>query len=236
MPPPSGIGALLNHQMRRWELQRTPPKAAAAAPCIAISRLPHSGGATLGRAVAERLDYGFFDRELLDLIAEEQGVRRRLVEGVDEQVLTGIEKFVTDAFQLRSFTESDYLRHLVRVVSSLGVRGSAVLVGRGAPQILPARRALRVLVVAGREHRAAKLAETEGLTPDDAVKKLAELDEKRAGFSLRQLHVRQDDPTLYDLVLNTETLGVEGGAELVVEALSLRFPGATALAKAASSA
>ena len=221
--PPKSIDSLIERQMRRWEI-RQQPAAPVRRPCIAISRLPHSGGATLGRQVAERLDYGLFDGELLDLVAEEHGVQRRLVEGVDEQVRTGIEKFVTDAFRLRSFTESDYLRQLVHVVTSLGARGAAVLVGRGAPQILSPGRALRVFVVASQEHRAAALARAQDLAPEAAAKLLDELDQTRADFSRRQFGVRQDDPALYDLVVNTGTLGIEGSADLVVEALWRRFP------------
>ena len=36
--------------------------------------------------------------------------------------------------------------------------------------------------------------------------------------------VRQEDPLLYDLVLNTASLGIEAAAGLVVEALRRRFP------------
>ncbi|MDJ0786151.1 MAG: cytidylate kinase-like family protein [Myxococcota bacterium] len=231
---PTNIGSLLDHQARRWQLSQPRP-AEVPRPCIALSRLPWSLGATLGRAVAEQLDYGFFDKEILDLIASEKGVTRRLVEGVDENVVTGIEKLVTDAFHLRLFTESEYLRHLVRVVTSLGARGAAVLVGRGAPHILSARRALRVLVVAGPEKRAANLAEAEGLSLEDARKQLAQMDAKRADFSKRQFGVRQDDPCLYDLVVNTETLGLEAAGDLIVQALRHRFPDAVPAGASAGS-
>lgn len=233
MAPRGEVGTLIDRQMRRWELQRPRASSSALRPCIAISRLPYAGGGTLGRAAADRLDYGFFDRELLDLIAREHGVQRRIVEGVDEQVLTGIEKFVSDVFRLRSFTQSDYLRQTVRVVSSIAAQGAAVLVGRGAPQILTADRALRVLVVAGADHRARRLAEDEDLTRQEATRRLVELDAKRADFSLRQLGVRQDDPTLYDLVVNTGTVGLDGAVELVVEALRRRFPAAAPRDRAA---
>ncbi len=225
------VGALINRQMRRWEIQQPrsdePPR-----PCVAISRLPHAWGARVGRGVAERLDYGFFGREILESIAQEQGIRQRLVEGVDEQVLSTIDRVVADLFHLRSFTETDYLREVARAITTLGRRGSAVLLGRGATSVLPARSALRVLLVASVAVRAERLAASEGLAPDVAEKRLALLDQKRSEFTLHHFGVRQDDPVLYDLVVNTGTLEPEAAVDLIVEALRRRFPGSAPRASA----
>jgi len=220
---PSNIGALINRQMRRWEIQQ-PRSSAPSRPCVAISRLPHASGGRVGRLVAERLDYGFFGREILETIAEESGTRQRLVEGLDEQVLATIDRVVSDLFHLRSFTEGDYLREVARAITTLANRGSAVIVGRGAAQVLSAERALRVLLVASGEVRGARLAEAEGIALDVAAKQLAQLDEKRGEFARHQFGVRQDDPVLYDLVVNTGTLSLDAAADLVIEALRRRFP------------
>jgi cytidylate kinase len=225
--PPTNIGSLLDRQARRWEIQH--PRGSEDAPrppCVAISRTPYAGGASVGRAVAERLDYGLFGREILDAIAEERGIRRQIVQGVDEQVLTAIERFVSEVLRLRSITETEYLRSLMRVVGTLGNRGASVLLGRGAAQILPAERALRVLVVAPAAIRAQRLAQAEGLEGPAVGRRLAELDAARAHFSRHHFGVEQNDPTLYDLVVNTGTLSYEDAAELVVEALGRRFPAA----------
>ena len=44
-------------------------------------------------------------------------------------------------------------------------------------------------------------------------------DDERRGFLRFAFHMDLNDPSLYDLVINTEKLGVEGAAKLIMEAL-----------------
>lgn len=217
------VGLLIDRQIRRWDLQHRTQAPEAPSPCVAISRLPWAGGETVGRKVAEWLDYGFFGREIVDRIADEQQIQRQLVADLDERVRHMLDRYVRDALG-RSFTESDYHEHLVRTIATLGRRGMAVIVGRGAPFVLTPDRALRVLVVAPADHRAARLAEAERLPKDAAAARLAEQDELRHAFHEHHFHARQDDPVRYDLCVNTASLGFEGSARLVVDALRHRFP------------
>ena len=220
------IGEMVDHQMRRWALvgrdsSLTPPR-----PCLALSRLPGAGAEELGSRVAERLGYGFFDVEIVDWIARQAGLARELVAGVDEHIRAGVERFVADAFSRGAhFTEGDYLRHVVRVVSSLGERGSAVIIGRGSPFILPPERALRVLVVAPREWRLENLSKRLSLGPAQVETALAAEDEARLAFHRHHFARDPDDPCHYDLTVNLGTLPMDAACELLVRALEARFPG-----------
>ena len=224
MPVSRSLDDLVERQVRLWEAERrvhTPPPRG---PCIALSRQPGAGAAEVGRRVAELIGYGFFGIEIVDQIARELGVQHRLVAGLDERVSTGIDRYVADAFRTRPFTETDYLRAVVRTIATLGERGRAVILGRGAPHILPPTRALRVLGVAPRAERAARLARDEGLTAREAEEVVAQRDAERLSFLRHDFGVDADDPTLYDLVVNTATLGIEASAALVIDALHKRFP------------
>ena len=225
---PHNLGLLIDRQVQRWSLQHPVALAEAPSPCVALSRLRGSGGVEIGRRVAEWLDYGFFDKEIVDWVAREEGIQRQLVEGLDERLRSSVERYITDAFQIRAFTESDYVRDVVRIVAILGKRGMAVIAGRGAPFILPAERALRVLVIAPLALRAQRLAEAEGIGAAQATELLRKEDAEREAFYRSQFGVEQSDPLLYDLVVNTGTLSVEAGARLVVDALRSRFPPAEA--------
>lgn len=222
--PPHNLGLLINRQMRRWDLQHPVAIVEPPSPCVALSRWRGSAGVEIGRRVAEWLDYGFFDKEIVDWIAREEGIQRQLVEGLDERMRSSIDRYVSDAFQVRSFTEDDYLRDLVRIVATLGNRGMAVIAGRGAPFILPPDRALRVLIMAPLPVRVARISAEEGISAEAAKDLLAEEDAARKEFYRAQFGVEQSDPLLYDLVVNAGTLSVEAGARLVVDALRSRFP------------
>jgi cytidylate kinase len=192
--------------------------------CIALSRFPGSGAAALGIDVARRLDFDFFGIEIVDRMARDSGLPRRLAAAFDERVRNSIERYVVDAFREGAFVETDYLRHLVRTIRSIGESGSAVLLGRGAPYILPAERALRVLVVAPRKTRLENLAKALGLDVTHAEQQLIREDEERRRFLGHHFRVDPDDPTRYDLVVNTGMLGHDAACEAVVSAYRARFP------------
>jgi cytidylate kinase len=223
---PHSMEVLIDRQMRRWNLQQASEGPRLPPPCVALSRLPHSGAEEIGRHVAERLDYGFFGREIVDRIAGEQGIQRRLVAGLDEKIHGTIDRYVADAFRVHAFTESDYLRHVVRVIVTLGNRGMAVILGRGAVFVLSPARALRVYVVAATAARIDRLAESRGLSHEQAAEMIGEEDAKRREFFRHQFGVAPDDPLHYDVVVNTGTLSIDAAVNVVLEALRSRFPGA----------
>jgi len=223
---PHSIEILIDRQMRRWNLQQVSEAPSLRPPCVALSRLPHSGAAEIGQLVAERLDYGFFGREIVDQIAGERGVQHQLVAGLDEKIHGTIDRYVADAFRVHAFTESDYLRHVVRVIATLGNRGMAVILGRGAVFILSPARALRVFVVAATSARIGRLAESRGLSHEQAAEMIGDEDARRREFFRHQFAVAPDDPLHYDIVVNTGTMSIDAAVDIIIDALRCRFPGA----------
>jgi len=222
---PRSTDQLVERQVRRWHLEARMQRLRPRRPCIALSRLPGSGADELGRLLAERLGYAFFGVEIVDRIARMSGIQQELVAGMDERVRSAIEA-VIDGLRGRpaAFSESDYVRRLVRVIATLGEGGSAVIVGRGSTCVLGADRALRVLVVAPREERVERLAKRYDLPLAEAHARLEREDERRRLFVRRSFRVDPDDASLYDLALNTGSFGVEGAADLVEEVLARRWP------------
>ncbi len=137
---------------------------------------------------------------------------------------TAIERFVVDANLHRTYTESTYHEQLLRTLGTLGVRGLAVILGRGSAFVLRAERTLRVLVVAPHDERLERLAKRHDLSNRDASPRLDREDAERVAFNRHHFHVDANDPSLYDLVVNTGTLTVEGAADLVEQAARRRFP------------
>lgn len=111
----------------------------------------------------------------------------------------------------------------MRVLGTFAERGMAVLLGRGAPYVLPEERTLRVLVVASEPYRLARLQAATGLDPESARDRLIREDQQRQRFIEHYFGVCPDDPILYDLVVNTETLGTPNAARLVTHAYRKKF-------------
>jgi cytidylate kinase len=220
---PRSLDQLVDHQIRRWHLESQRPGPRPRRRCIALSRLPGSGAEELGKRLAERLGYAYFGVEIVDRIARKAGVQRELVEGMDERVRGSLEA-ILDGLRggSRRFSESDYVHRLVRVITALGEGGSAVIVGRGSPFILGPERALRALVAAPREDRIERIAKRHDLPLAEASSRLEREDAARHQFVQRSFHVDPDDASLYDLAVNTGSLGIEGAADLLLETLKRR--------------
>jgi len=217
------LAQLIERQARRWAIDRREGMPQPRGPAVAFSRLPASGGDEVARRVAEWLDYGFFGIEVIDRIAGDPGLCERLEADLDAPMRAAIDARLHRVYAGGRIQEEP-LRRAVRAIATLGERGMAVLLGRGAVAILPPSRTLRVLVVAPAPVRADRLATAEGLSREAAAARLAERDAARARFLRTHFDVAHEDPTGYDLVLNTEALSIDAAAALVVEGLRRRFP------------
>jgi cytidylate kinase len=75
-----------------------------------------------------------------------------------------------------------------------------------------------VLITASPETRAQRMLEAQGLSPEDCRKAIEDGDAARRDYLRRFYGVRQELPTHYDLVLNTDVFTTEQAAALVVQA------------------
>lgn len=217
------LDRMVSRQVHRWLLREERQKPAQKPCCVALSRLPGSGAAELGKRVAEDLGFGFFGVELVDQIARAGHVRPHLVARLDERVRNAIDRFVRDGIRPREYDESHYREALMRVLGTFAERGMGVLLGRGAAFALPPERTLRVLVVASDPFRLTRLRAATGLAEERARDQLKYEDSQRQHFNQHYFGVDPDDPTLYDLVVNTESLGIPEAAGLVTRAFRGRF-------------
>jgi cytidylate kinase len=222
---PRSLDQLVDHQVRRWQLEARRQRLRPRRPCVALSRMPGSGADEFGQQLAERLGYAYFGIEIVDRIARQTGKQQDLIAGMDERVRGAIESLI-DGLRNRPtpFSESDYVRRVVRVIATLGEGGSAVIVGRGSTYVLGAERALRVLVVAPREDRIERFAKRHDLPLAEAEARLAREDDARRQFIARSFRVDPDDASLYDLAVNTGSFGTEGCIDLVQAAIAQRWP------------
>ena len=218
------LEALLERQSRRWAIGGGEGMPQPRGPVVAMSRLPQAGGRALAKRVAEWLDYGLFGREEVEAIAENWSLRGRLADGMGVAAQRRVEDRARDAVRCSAAPHGDATLRSAEVVSLLGERGMAVLLGRGATALVPVERALRVLVVAPRTSRIARYAASSENSPEEAERILKEQEELRSRFLSDCFGLQTGVAEDYDLVINTEWLTVDAGAALVVDGLRRRFP------------
>ena len=98
-------------------------------------------------------------------------------------------------------------------------RSGAVIVGRNGALILASwPSALHVRLDAPVRQRVERAARAGGITPDRAARRQRREDDLRADMSVQLYGWDPRDPTRYDLVLNTGTLGTQACVDIIVHA------------------
>ena len=219
MPSPMNVlrdVEALKSAERHWEAkaQRPPEKAFT----IALAREAGASGTLVAEEVAKRLDWPVYDQLLVERIAQEMGLRTQLLESVDEKRKNWLLE-VVEGFVSAGVSELAYVRHLAQTILSLGSHGDCVIVGRGAPLILPKETTLRVRLVASLDDRVAAISRRLTLPKDKAAKWVAETDRQRQNFVKDHFLKDSADPHHYDLILNMSTWSVDDCADLILHGL-----------------
>jgi cytidylate kinase len=113
----------------------------------------------------------------------------------------------------------DYLDLVASVILEQAAQGQAMIVGRGGQMILRNRPGvLHVQVTAKFETRVFNIIQREGVKWREAAHRLQPADEQRAGYMRRFYNVDWLDPSLYDLVINTDQIPLNVAVDMIVMA------------------
>ncbi len=136
----------------------------------------------------------------------------------------------TPTMPLLSAAMEDYVRMVNMVLLSMAKEGNVLIVGRGSQVVLrDDAQALHVQIVAPLAQRKEKLMRNQGLTQEEATKRLLASDQARAEYLRRYHGVNWLDPQLYDIVINTGRMSINTAVQLIVLAQVQRvIPGAQA--------
>lgn len=230
---PRSVDAIVEQQVQKWlqERQRMQAQPPRPPPVIAVSRQYGALGAELANLVAQRMHFSFWDQEILHQIAKHAHVSERMVAAFDEHHRLTLVETVRSMMQGGPLSASEYFRELARVVHSIAAHGAAVLVGRGVQFMLPPDTVLRVRVVCPLEQRVHGLARRRGISDAAARAEIETVDADRHAFVMDHYGRDVEEPTAYDLVLNTGSVPLERAVSLVVAAYEARFPDVRAIAR-----
>jgi hypothetical protein len=168
------------------------------------------------------LGWQVYDQELLQLVAQDLNVRVKMLEAIDERHVPWLLECLEALAAVPKVTEARYVPRLIDVLLSLGARGRCVIVGRGAPFVLPATTTLRVRLIAPLDERIAVFCREQKLTRSAAARLVEQTDRVRMEFVKLHFHRDPADPLNYDLTMNMSELSLDQCARLIVEALRLK--------------
>jgi cytidylate kinase len=180
---------------------------------VAVSETMGSLGSEIGRHLSQWLGYEFADQEIIAKAAERFGESVLDLTHVTEEKPTLWERF--------SDTKRRYMSAVEAIIFEMAARGRVILSGRSATILLrDVGHVLRVRIIAPERVRAERIRNQQGLTEEAAADFVRHADRERAARVRFLYNLDWDDPLLYDLVLNTDRLTVEGGTHLIAQALA----------------
>ncbi len=200
--------------------------------CLCISREAGSGSKAIARIVGARLGWKVYDDELLEAIAGRMEISVDEVKVFDELAPSMVQEWILPLREEYYAPQEAYLDHLAKLVEALGKTGHCVIVGRGAGFILPRESTLSVRVVAPLKSRSARMAERMGISVRTARRAARDLDRRRDGFARTMYRVDPADPHNYDLILDSQSLGVAIATEVILKAIEAGRPPARSVASA----
>lgn len=227
-------GALINRMMTalrirdKSENQRNNPEPLVSAerfskPFITIARDPGSGGKLVGREVAKRLGFTFYDHELIEEIAKSTKLRKSVLDQVDEKGRTALQDLIQGLINPNYVSDITYFTALCKVILSLAYRGNVVILGRGANFITPFAQGLHVRVTAPTQVCVQRAIDFEGHTYAKAKEVVTKNELDRREFVRQYFDKDLRKPEYYDLTINTTFYKPHEAAEIVIHTFKQKF-------------
>jgi cytidylate kinase len=218
---------IVERQVQRWQLLKKERPEKTAAPVITFSREPGSGGRLIAETLAKELSFDIFHQELIHQIAKSAHVHHQFIDTIDEKGMNALEEWISSLFNELFLVNENrlmadkYLKHLVKMVGIIGKHGGAVLVGRGSNFILPPERRLRLRIIASRQVRIENVAKEYQVSQKEAKRRIIQTESERRVFIRKYFNADIDDPSNYDLVINTDILTVDAAVSAIRGVLKL---------------
>ncbi len=221
----NGMDLIVERRIRNWQhrSQLGHQDARSPQPVLTISRQHGAGGELLGKSLAAKLGFEFWDRELLHEMAEHAHVSEKLFESLDEQPRNAIAGIVRSISHSADPGPSDYMYELQRQIRTIAYHGRAVIMGRGGQLIVDPANALRIRVIAPLAERVQSVATSRGVSASEATGDIQRIDGAHADFLRQNWNKDINDPELYDITINLSFLRPDAAAEAIYAAYQERF-------------
>lgn len=192
---------------------------------ITIGREQGSGGRKIANLLAEHFACEVYDKEILNLAAQESGFSPRFFEQNDEK-----KKFFKSLFHPHipyvndgNFYNNDFSQENLFLFQSDAIRKAAsknncIFVGRCADYVLrDYPNVVNIFITAGISDRVARMMKRLGCNEKKALDAINESDESRASYYNYYTGKKWGQCSSYDLCVNSSLLGIEGTTQQIID-------------------
>ncbi|MFO7885490.1 MAG: cytidylate kinase-like family protein [Desulfobacteraceae bacterium] len=219
------ISKIIEEQVKKWDYHKQERNEDKVKPVISvtISREPGSGGRIVAEKIAERLNFDIFHQEVVHEMAEDANISVRFIETLDERGLNTLDNWIASMVDERYLWPDRYMKHLMKVVGTMGRHGNCVIVGRGSNFIIPPEKRISARITAPFDMRCRFIADAFNISVENAARRITHTESTRRSFIRKYFNTSIADPANYDMVLNTKIIGIDGAAAAVSAAVKQKI-------------
>lgn len=195
---------------------------------INLGRQLGSGGKVIGEKIARKLNIAFYDKQLIELAANESGLCKEFFEKADERaqqsfiggLFSGRFPFIADgAIPYGSYLNNDSLFKIQSdVIRDLAENQSCLFVGRCADYILRDHpRQVNIFISASKEARIERLMKLHDINAEEAEIMIEKADKKRAAYYNYYSYKTWGAAATYHLCVDSSVLGIDDTVDYVLK-------------------
>ena len=187
---------------------------------ITISREFGSGGRFIGEEVAKKLGIAYYDKNIINQIAEESGLSPDYIqESAELSPKKGILAYALAGRDITGKSVEDMVYEAQRkVILELAEKESCVIIGRNADFILKDRDdVLNVFIHGNMQEKTKRICHLYNVSEQDAVKMMTDTDKRRMTNYNFYTDQKWGKASNYTLSLNSSQLGYDKCEEIIIK-------------------
>lgn len=187
---------------------------------ITISREFGSGGRFIGEEIAKKLGIAYYDKDIIEQIAEESGLSPKFIE--EKAELSPRKGLFSYAFTGRDISgkaiEDIVYEEQRKVILSIAEKGACVIIGRNADFVLKEREdVFNVFIHGNLPEKTVRICNLYNVNEQEAVKMMQDVDKRRATNYNFYTEQKWGMASNYTLSLNSSELGYELCEKMIMD-------------------
>ena len=183
---------------------------------ISVGREYGSAGHEIAERIAKKLGFKFYDRNMLDEIAQEKNIEVKYLEKYEEKprnliLSRSVKGYSNSIEEVIADMQFEYLRKKADSGESF------VVVGRCAEEVLKDKEGLiSIFILGDREVKLNRIKEKFHIEETEALLKMRRHDKNRKRYHNRHSDGKWGDSRSYDLCVNSSKMGVDKTVDILV--------------------
>ena len=197
---------------------------------ITIGRQFGSGGHDIGKLVAEKLGYAFYDKRLVEMAAKKINLSDETVKNIDEKATSSLlYSLVSGSYSIRGMIGPLYYEMPLNdklfiaqsdVIKDIATKENCVIVGRCADYVLRETEDINltnVFIYSPLEERIKRISKLYELNDKQAKDKILKSDKQRKTYYSYYSNSDWGSIPNYDICINSGKIGIEKTADMIAD-------------------